>query len=150
STKMPFWPFAPGSSFLPKTQHTTRSTLGSKSKRCSACSDAPAATSATLSPRRANERATTCAPFVTMAFMNRLSLWAALLLAFASSTKHPHPPAASPAPPARSPPTAAKAEPVRDFTFYVLTRSYEDIVRDLDERDGPPSREKFIDDLKLS
>ncbi|HVH50427.1 MAG TPA: hypothetical protein VM781_02075 [Candidatus Bathyarchaeia archaeon] len=47
-------------------------------------------------------------------------------------------------------PTAAKPEPVRDFTFYVLTKSYGDIVKDLDEREGPPSREKFIDDLKIS
>jgi hypothetical protein len=51
---------------------------------------------------------------------------------------------------ARVTPTAAKAEPVRDFTFYLLSRSYAAIVSELDERDGPPSREKFIDDLKLS
>src|SRR5438270_12522791 len=47
-------------------------------------------------------------------------------------------------------PTAAKAEPVRDFTFYLLKKSYDEIVKDLDERDGPPSREKFIDKLKIS
>lgn len=47
-------------------------------------------------------------------------------------------------------PSAAKPEPVRDFTFYVLTKSYDDIVKDLDEREGPPSREKFIDNLKIS
>jgi hypothetical protein len=47
-------------------------------------------------------------------------------------------------------PSAAKPEPVRDFTFYVLTKSYDDIVKDLDLREGPPSRDKFIDDLKLS
>jgi hypothetical protein len=47
-------------------------------------------------------------------------------------------------------PTAAKAEPVRDFTFYLLTKSYGEIVKELDERDGPPSREKFIDGLKIS
>jgi len=47
-------------------------------------------------------------------------------------------------------PTAAKAEPVRAFTFYLLTKSYEDIVKELDEHDGPPSREKFIDNLKIS
>ena len=47
-------------------------------------------------------------------------------------------------------PTAAKPEPVRDFTFYLLTKSYDEIVKELDERDGPPSREKFIDGLKLS
>jgi hypothetical protein len=47
-------------------------------------------------------------------------------------------------------PTAAKAEPVRDFTFYLLTKSYGEIVKGLDTGDGAPSREKFIDDLKLS
>ena len=47
-------------------------------------------------------------------------------------------------------PTAAKAEPVRVFTFYLLTKSYEEIVKELSEHDGPPSRDKFIDDLKIS
>jgi len=51
---------------------------------------------------------------------------------------------------ARVTPTAAKPEPVRDFTFYILTRSYDGIVKELDERDGPPSREHFIDELKIS
>jgi hypothetical protein len=51
---------------------------------------------------------------------------------------------------ARVTPTAAKAEPVRDFTFYVLTKSYDEIVKEIDERDGPPVRDKFIDDLKIS
>jgi len=51
---------------------------------------------------------------------------------------------------ARVTPTAAKAEPARDFTFYLLTKSYGDIVKELDDRDAPPSREKFIDDLKIS
>jgi hypothetical protein len=51
---------------------------------------------------------------------------------------------------ARVTPTAAKAEPVREFTFYLLTKSYIEIVKELDERDGPPSRDKFIDDLKIS
>jgi hypothetical protein len=47
-------------------------------------------------------------------------------------------------------PTAAKPEPVRSFTFYVLTKSYGDIVKELTQTDAPPSREKFIDDLKIS
>jgi hypothetical protein len=51
---------------------------------------------------------------------------------------------------ARVTPTAAKAEPAREFTFYLLTKSYGDIVKELDNRDSPPSREKFIDELKLS
>src|SRR5215467_10727311 len=51
---------------------------------------------------------------------------------------------------ARVTPTAAKPEPVRDFTFYVLTKSYDDIVKEIDERDGPPVRDKFIEGLKIS
>jgi hypothetical protein len=51
---------------------------------------------------------------------------------------------------ARVTPTAAKPEPVRDFTFYVLTKSYDEIVKEIDERDGPPARDKFIEDLKIS
>src|SRR5258708_37265522 len=47
-------------------------------------------------------------------------------------------------------PTAAKAEPAREFTIYLLTKSYGQIAKELDERDGPPSREKFIDARKLS
>src|SRR5882762_1766656 len=47
-------------------------------------------------------------------------------------------------------PTAAKPEPAREFTIYLLTKSYDQIVKELNERDGPPSREKFIDGLKLS
>ena len=47
-------------------------------------------------------------------------------------------------------PTAAKPEPARDFTFYILTKSYGDIVNEIDEKDGPPSRDVFIDDLKVS
>ena len=47
-------------------------------------------------------------------------------------------------------PTASKPEPVRDFTFYILTRSYADIVHEINEKDGPPSRDAFIDDLKIS
>src|SRR5215510_1577479 len=51
---------------------------------------------------------------------------------------------------ARVTPTAAKPEPVRDFTFYVLSKSYDEIVKEIDERDGSPAKEKFIDDLKIS
>src|SRR5258708_33816909 len=46
-------------------------------------------------------------------------------------------------------PTAAKAEPAREFTIYLLTKSYDQIVKELYERDGPPTREKVIDGLKL-
>ena len=51
---------------------------------------------------------------------------------------------------ARLAPTGARPEPVRQFTFYVLTRSYSDITKDVEEQEAPPSREKFIDELKVS
>ncbi len=47
-------------------------------------------------------------------------------------------------------PTAARPEPVRQFTFYVLTKSYADIQKDVEEQEAPPSRDKFISDLKVS
>jgi hypothetical protein len=51
---------------------------------------------------------------------------------------------------ARITPTAARPEPVRQFTFYVLTKSYAEIAKDVDAQNAIPSREKFIDQLKLS
>jgi hypothetical protein len=51
---------------------------------------------------------------------------------------------------ARVSPTAARPEPVRQFTFYVLTKSYTDICQDVEAQDVPPDRQKFIDDLKVS
>jgi hypothetical protein len=51
---------------------------------------------------------------------------------------------------ARITPTGGRAEPVRQFTLYVLTRSYSDITKDVESEDVIPSREKFIDDLKVS
>ena len=47
-------------------------------------------------------------------------------------------------------PTAAKPEPVRAFTFYVLTKSFDDIKHEIEEANGAPNRDKFIDGLKLS
>jgi hypothetical protein len=47
-------------------------------------------------------------------------------------------------------PTAAKPEPVRDFTFYVLTKSFEEIKKEIETKNGAPDREKFIAGLKLS
>jgi len=47
-------------------------------------------------------------------------------------------------------PTEAKPEPVRGFTFYLLTRSYGDIVEQINKEDAPPQRDKFIDTLKIS
>ena len=51
---------------------------------------------------------------------------------------------------ARITPTAARPEPVRQFTFYVLTKSYAAIVKDVEERVPPPSRDAFIEGLKVS
>ena len=51
---------------------------------------------------------------------------------------------------ARITPTAARPEPVRQFTFYILTKSYADISQEVEAQDIVPSRDKFIDDLKLS
>jgi hypothetical protein len=51
---------------------------------------------------------------------------------------------------ARITPTAARPEPVRQFTFYVLTRSYTEITKEVDAQEATPTREKFIDDLKVS
>jgi hypothetical protein len=51
---------------------------------------------------------------------------------------------------ARITPTAARAEPVRQFTFYILTKSYTEIVKEAEEKDPVPARDEFIDGLKLS
>ncbi len=51
---------------------------------------------------------------------------------------------------ARITPTAARAEPVRQFTFFLLTKSYADIAKEVEADDKLPSREQFIEDLKVS
>jgi hypothetical protein len=51
---------------------------------------------------------------------------------------------------ARITPTAARPEPVRQFTFYLLTRSYAEVVKDVQGQDPVPPRDKFINDLKVS
>src|SRR5229473_4239361 len=51
---------------------------------------------------------------------------------------------------ARITPTGARSEPVRQFTFYILTKSYSDIVKEVEEKDPIPPRDRFIDDLKVS
>ena len=51
---------------------------------------------------------------------------------------------------ARISPTAARPEPVRQVTFYLLTKSYADICKDVEAQDAPPDRDKFISDLKVS
>jgi hypothetical protein len=89
-------------------------------------------------------------PSATMTGMRKLFILAGLLAFAFSSYAAAQSPTGSLEIVARVTPTAAKPEPVRDFTLYLLTKSYDEIVKELDERDGPPSREKFIDDLKLS
>jgi len=51
---------------------------------------------------------------------------------------------------ARITPTGARAEPVRQFTFYILKKSYGDIVKEEEAKDPVPKREDFIDGLKVS
>jgi hypothetical protein len=47
-------------------------------------------------------------------------------------------------------PTGARPEPVRQFTLYILTRSYADIVKEVEGGDVLPTREQFIDNLKCT
>jgi len=47
-------------------------------------------------------------------------------------------------------PSAAKPEPVRDFTFYILTKSYTEIVKEAEGKDPVPQRDEIIDGLKVS
>jgi hypothetical protein len=51
---------------------------------------------------------------------------------------------------ARITPTAARPEPVRQFTFYILTKGYTDIVEELAAQDALQPRNEFIDGLKVS
>jgi len=47
-------------------------------------------------------------------------------------------------------PTGARPEPVRQFTLYFLTKSYADIVKEVEGNDVLPTREQFIDNLKCT
>jgi hypothetical protein len=51
---------------------------------------------------------------------------------------------------ARITPTAARPEPVRQFMFYLLTKSYADIAKEVEGGDLVPPRDEFIDGLKVS
>ena len=51
---------------------------------------------------------------------------------------------------ARIAPTGARPEPVRQFTFYVLTKSYTDIVKEAADQFPLAEREEFINNLKIS
>jgi hypothetical protein len=51
---------------------------------------------------------------------------------------------------ARITPTAARPEPVRQFMFYILTKSYADIAKEVEGGNVVPPRDEFIDGLKVS
>ena len=51
---------------------------------------------------------------------------------------------------ARITPTDARPEPVRQFELYVLTRSYADIIKEIEAQDALPTRDQFIDSQKFS
>src|ERR1700739_1230127 len=51
---------------------------------------------------------------------------------------------------ARISPTGAHPEPVRQFTFYILTKSYADIWKEAAAQYPLQPREDFINDLKIS
>lgn len=51
---------------------------------------------------------------------------------------------------ARITPTGARPEPVRQFELYILTKSYADVVKEIEGQDVLPAREQFIDNQKFS
>jgi len=51
---------------------------------------------------------------------------------------------------ARVTPTGARPEPVRQFTFYILTKSYADIIKEVGGQNALPTRDEFIDRLTVS
>jgi hypothetical protein len=51
---------------------------------------------------------------------------------------------------ARITPTGARSEPVRQFEFYVLTKSYADVVNEVASQDALPTRDEFINKLDCS
>jgi hypothetical protein len=51
---------------------------------------------------------------------------------------------------ARITPTAARPEPVRQFTFYILSKSYASVTQEVEAGDVVPPRDEFIDGLKVS
>ena len=51
---------------------------------------------------------------------------------------------------ARIAPTGARPEPVRQFTFYILTKSYAEILKEATAQFPLAEREDFINNLKIS
>ncbi len=73
-----------------------------------------------------------------------------LCLAFLNPTIHAQPDKGTLELTARITPTAARPEPVRQFTFYILTRSYTDVAAEIAAQNVLPPRDEFIDTLKVS
>jgi hypothetical protein len=74
---------------------------------------------------------------------------AAALVCFAQTTRAQNSPGTLDIT-ARITPTQARPEPVRQFTFYILTKSYADIAKEVEAGDVLPPRDEFIDTLKVS
>ena len=51
---------------------------------------------------------------------------------------------------ARIAPTGARPEPVRQFTFYILTKSFADVLKEAAAQFPLEEREEFINNLKIS
>ena len=51
---------------------------------------------------------------------------------------------------ARITPTGGRPEPVRQFTFFILSKSYADVSKEVEGGDVMPPRDQFIDGLKVS
>jgi len=47
-------------------------------------------------------------------------------------------------------PSGARPEPVRQFALFVLTKSYAEVVKEVEAQDTLPTREQFIDSRKCS
>jgi hypothetical protein len=77
-------------------------------------------------------------------------LSALLWFSFLQSATHAQTPKGGITLTARITPTAARPEPVRQFTFYVLTRSFSDVSSDVAGQNVLPPRDEFIDGLKVS
>jgi len=51
---------------------------------------------------------------------------------------------------ARITPTGGRPEPVREFMLYVLTKSYPDIIKEVEAGDVIPTRDEFLSKMKAS
>jgi hypothetical protein len=47
-------------------------------------------------------------------------------------------------------PTGGRLEPVREFPLCLLTKSYTEILKEVERQDPLPTREKFVESLKIS